>query len=107
MIQEVMTKLKKNFLRIKLKKRLKWLPDHTQSKNDESNEKPGFGDLAGCSRFALSKIQDFFENHNSYIIYLWHMIAKHQLISSSMNMLADGVGSCSGAREIPLEISTG
>jgi hypothetical protein len=53
--------------------------------------------------FALSKIQDFFENHNLYTIYLLHMIAKHQLISSSMNMLAHGVGS--RARGIPSAIS--
>ena len=72
--------------------------DSRDSSNDSSddetgNQKPAFGVLTGRSHFALSKIQDFFENHNSYVIYLWHMIAKHQLISSSMNMLADGVGS--------------
>ncbi len=56
--------------------------------------------------YALSKIQDFFENSNSYVIYLcWHVIAKHQLISSSMNMLANGVGSRSGARGIPSAIT--
>ena len=80
------------------------LHDHESSNSDNENSKPGFGVLAGRSRFALSKIQDFFENHNSYVIYLWHMIAKHQLISSSMNMLADGVGSRSGARGIPSSI---
>lgn len=81
------------------------LHDHESSDSDNENSKPGFGVLAGRSRFALSKIQDFFENQNSYVIYLWHMIAKHQLISSSMNMLADGVGSRSGARGIPSSIS--
>ena len=55
----------------------------------EDWDKPSSGVLTGHSCFALSKIQDFFENHNLYIIYLWHMIAKHQLISLSMNMLAD------------------
>ena len=34
------------------------------------------------------------------------MIDNHQLFSSSMNMLADGVGSGSGAREIPPAIAT-
>jgi hypothetical protein len=34
------------------------------------------------------------------------MIDKHQLIKSSMNMLAEGVGACSGARGIPYTIST-
>ena len=78
---------------------------HDDDDDNNDNAKPGFGVLAGRSQFALSKIQDFFENHNSYVIYLWHMIAKHQLISSSMNMLADGVGSRSGARGIPSAIT--
>ena len=82
--------------------------DNGDENNDdeESGDKPGFGVLAGRSCFALSKIQDFFENSNSYV-YLWHMIARHQLIASSMNMLADGVGSRSGARGIPSAISAG
>ena len=76
--------------------------DDDEYNNDD--DKPGFGVLEGRSCFALSKIQDFFENSNSYVIYLWHMIAKHQLISSSMNMLAEGVGSRSGAKGIPSAI---
>lgn len=78
---------------------------HNGDDNDDDVDKPAFGVLEGRSCFALSKIQDFFENNNSYVIYLWHMIAKHQLISSSMNMLADGVGSRSGAKGIPTAIS--
>ncbi len=72
----------------------------------DDEDEPGFGVLAGRSSFSLSKVQDFFENNNSYVIYLWHMIAKHQLIKSSMNMLAAGVGSRSGASGIPCAIST-
>jgi hypothetical protein len=34
---------------------------HNGDDNDENNDKPGFGALEGCSRFALSKIQDFFK----------------------------------------------
>jgi hypothetical protein len=73
--------------------------------NGDDDDGPAFGALEGRSCYALSKIQDFFENNNSYLIYLWHMIARHQLISSSMNMLAGGVGSRNGATGIPTAIS--
>ena len=57
------------------------LHDHKSSNgssdDENSNQKPAFGVFAGRSRFALSKIQDFFENQNLYVIYLWHMITKH------------------------------
>jgi hypothetical protein len=81
------------------------------SSSEESNEeavkeKPRFGVLVGLLSFALSKIQDFFENNNSFIIYLWHMIDNHQLTKSSMNMLADAVVAHSGAMGIPSAITT-
>lgn len=70
----------------------------------ELKEKPKWGEMKGRSRFALSKRQDFFQNSNSYVLYLWHIIAKHDLIGTSMSMLADGVGSLDGARGIPSAI---
>ena len=75
------------------------------SDDANGNQKPAYGVLASRSCFALSKIKDFFENHNSVIYLVWHMIAKHQLFSSLMNILANGVGSRSGARGIPSAIA--
>ncbi len=40
------------------------------NEKEREMEKPFFGVLTGHTHFALSKIQEFFENHNSYIIYL-------------------------------------
>ena len=86
------------------------LCDHSSSSEDSykdtNKEKPRFIVLGGRTHFGLSKIQNFFENLNSYIIYLWCMIDNHQLILSSMNMLSDGVGSRSGARGTPSAITT-
>ncbi len=62
-----------------------------------------FGVLAGRSSDALSLIQNFFDNSNSYIIYMWFMIDKHQLIKSSMNMLAEGVELVVGLGESHLQ----
>jgi hypothetical protein len=73
----------------------------------KQKKKPQFGVLAGCLSDAMSLIQISFDNSNSYIIYLWCMIDKHQLIESSMmDMLAEGVEACSGVSGIPSAITT-
>jgi hypothetical protein len=76
--------------------------------NDEEgvvmNKKPKWGEMKGRSRCALSMRQEFFQHSNSYVLYLWHIIAKHDLIGTSMSMLADSVGSLDGARGIPTAI---
>jgi hypothetical protein len=83
----------------------------SESEHDEEvepvkqKEKLPFGVLSGRHRDALDLVTNFFDNSNSYIIYLWYMIDKHQLIKSSMNMLAEGVGARSGAKGIPTAIS--
>ena len=69
--------------------------------NGKKEQQPKWGEFVGRTRFALSKRQDFFQNTNSYVLYLWHLIDKHGLIGTSMNMLADGIGSSDGARGIP------
>ena len=62
--------------------------------------------MKGHGRYYLSKRQDFFQNTNSYVLYMWHIIAKHDLIGTSMSMLSDAVGSHDGARGIPSAIQT-
>jgi hypothetical protein len=69
-----------------------------------AKEKHKWGETKGRGRYSLSKRQDFFQNTNSYVLYMWHIIDKHDLIGTSMSMLSDAVGSLDGARGIPSAI---
>lgn len=64
-----------------------------------------WGEFKNRSRFAMLKLRDFFKGSNSYVLYAWYVIQKHDLITCSMNMLADGVCSRDGARGIPSVIT--
>ena len=64
-----------------------------------------WGEFKNRSRFSILKLRDFFKGTNSYVLYCWYVIQKHDLITCSMNMLADGVCSRDGARGIPSVIT--
>jgi hypothetical protein len=81
--------------------------DDDDSEGGVAKEKPKWGETKGRGRYSLSKRQDFFQNTNSYVLYMWHIIDKHDLIGTSMSMLSDAVGSLDGARGIPSAIRKG
>ena len=64
-----------------------------------------WGEFKNRSCFSILKLRDFFKGTNAYVLYCWYIIQKHDLITCSMNMLADGVCSRDGARGIPSVIT--
>jgi hypothetical protein len=81
--------------------------DDDDSEGGVAKERRKWGETKGRGRYSLSKRQDFFGNTNSYVLYMWHIIDKHDLIGTSMSMLSDAVGSLDGARGIPSAIRKG
>ena len=71
----------------------------------EQPNKPKWGEFKNRSRFSILKLRDFFKGTNSYVLYCWYVIQKHDLITCSMNMLSEGVCSRDGARGIPSVIT--
>lgn len=73
--------------------------------NDE-REGENFGSLEGRSGAALHRRASFVEAKNSYLLYYWHMLEKHQLRASTFEKLPEGVGSLDGADSVPMSSVT-
>jgi hypothetical protein len=57
--------------------------------------------LKGCPQRALDLLQNFFDDRNTYLLYLWNVLDDHDLVQSSMQQLLVGIGSGNGSTEVP------
>ena len=50
--------------------------------------------------------QNFFDDRNSYLLYLWDVPDEHDLIQLSMQQLLEGIGSGNGGTGVPSVIGS-
>jgi hypothetical protein len=60
-----------------------------------------FGSLQNRDRGALDCRCNFVKYHQSYLLYLWHMLDKHNLLVSSLQRLDTKVAASNGATGVP------
>jgi hypothetical protein len=60
-----------------------------------------FGVLAGRPQRALDLRRNFFDDRNTVLLYLWDILDEHELISSTMQQLVEGVGAGDGSAGVP------
>ena len=80
--------------------------DGGAEKEDDSEEEAGpeqvqFGALRNRERGALDRRASFVPCSASYLLYLWHMLDKHDLLRSSMQRLDEGVAAGNGGSGVP------
>ena len=59
------------------------------------------GSLKNRERGALDTRASFVTYSQSYLLYLWHMLDKHDLLGSSLNQLDDSVAASNGGSGVP------
>ena len=62
---------------------------------------PQYGILTNRSQIALDSRHCFFAYHQSYLLYMWEMLSRHDLLRSSFQKLDEAVASSNGARGVP------
>jgi hypothetical protein len=80
------------------------IEDNNNDDNSNSNtdgEDAEFGNLRGRPRRALDLRRIFFDNKNTYLLYLWDVLDEHDLVQSSMQQLLSGIGSGNGSSGVP------
>ena len=77
---------------------------HTDNDDEDGNEEFQFGQLEGRSQHALDLRHNFFDDRNSYLLYLWDILDEHNLVQSSMQQLLHGIGSDNGSNGVPLVV---
>ena len=70
---------------------------YNDDNNDADDESIKVGALAGCSQGALDLCCNFFDDRNTYLLYLWDILDEHNLVQSTMQQLLEGVGSGNGS----------
>ena len=73
--------------------------DDDTDDNDENTNT--FGSLKGRPQRALDLRQKNFDDRNNYLLYLWDVLDKHNLVQSSMQQLLEGIGSGDGGAGVP------
>jgi hypothetical protein len=60
-----------------------------------------FGSLANRSLHTLASRQSFFSDRQAYLLYLWEMLDRHDLLGSALQKLSSSVSSTNGASGVP------
>jgi hypothetical protein len=75
--------------------------DDEEQDSSSLNSQAKFGSLNNRSKIALDSRESFFNSHQSYLLYLWHMLDKHNLLSTSLNRLEATVSATNGGVGVP------
>ena len=75
--------------------------DDEEQDSSSSNSQAKFGSLNNRSKIALDSRESFFNSHQSYLLYLWYMLDKHNLLSNSLNRLETTVSATNGGVGVP------
>ncbi len=60
-----------------------------------------FGSLENHSQTALANRQNFFRDCQLYLLYLWEMLNKHDLLGSALQKLNNTVSAVNGTSGVP------
>jgi hypothetical protein len=75
---------------------------HDDDEDEEENEeRPSFGSFQNRTAGALDERHAFFANEQQYLLYLWVMLEKHDLLGCSLQRLNDDVSAGNGAAGVP------
>lgn len=81
--------------------------DGINEEDENSNDDvTNFGNLKGRAQRALDLRRNFFDDKNTYLLYLWDILDEHDLVQSSMQQLVHGIGSGDGAAGVPSVVGT-
>jgi hypothetical protein len=70
--------------------------------DDCDNEKDHeFGSLENRTQHALASRQSFFKDRQVYLLYLWEMLNRHDLLGSALQRLNNSVSSVNGSSGVP------
>jgi hypothetical protein len=72
-----------------------------EEKEDGTAPVVEFGSFANQSKVALDSQHSFFPFYQLYLLYLWHMLEKHNLLGSSLSRLNISVAATNGGTEVP------
>jgi hypothetical protein len=68
---------------------------------DDGENMSDFGSLANRSQHALASRQNFFKSRQLYLLYLWEMLHRHDLLGSALQRLNNSVSSANGSSGVP------
>lgn len=69
------------------------------------SDHPLFGTFANRDAAALNSRCSFCEDHQTYLLYFWHILEQHQLLQTSLNALPCGVATTDGGESVPTVIT--
>jgi len=83
-------------------------PNDDDVDDDDANDDvvKEFGALAGRSQGALDLRRNFFDDRNTYLLYLWDILDEHDLVQSTMQQLLEGAASGNGTTGVPSVIGS-
>lgn len=82
--------------------------DGEEEEDDEVRKPnhPGFGNLRDRNEGVLSCRSAFAPNNQSYLLYYWEIIDKHDLLQNSFQRLNDENAAVDGGQSVPLVMNT-
>jgi len=75
--------------------------DRSDEDSGNVTKRTAFGMFANPTDCVLDLRRSVVAHHRSYLLYLWHMLEKHDLMSSSMPQLLNNASSTRGGKEVP------
>ena len=75
--------------------------DDEAEEDEERTDRPSFGSFSNRPQGALDQRHAFFEHEQQYLLYWWHMLEVHDLLSCSLSRIAVGVASENGGDAVP------
>lgn len=75
--------------------------NNDDNNNDNNANRCTIGNLRGRPQRALDLRRNFFDDRNTYLLYLWDILDEHDLVQSSMQQLLTGIGSGNGSSGVP------
>ena len=67
--------------------------------DDAGNENDhAFGCLENCGQHALASRQQFFKDRQVYLLYLWEILHRHDLLGLALQKLNNNVSATNGAK---------
>ncbi len=102
-VQEKMATMSVSLQRIIRKRQLSRQGDGGIDVDDNVDEE--FGSLDNCPRGTLNTRSSFLGNNPSYLLYIWEMLHKYQLLSTAFSELDKKMSAKNGGKGVPLVIN--
>lgn len=76
--------------------------DEEEDDEEGKEDRPSFGSFRNRPAGALDQRHAFFDYEQQYLLYLWFMLEKHDLLGCSLQRLDEGVAAGDGGRSVPI-----